>query len=76
MTTYCTSPVHRDGEHNQSCMPPADPGNPELRLLRAIFGLCADCDRTDEHEHTEAKVTTQQVPLRQRGTYLFRALTR
>jgi hypothetical protein len=31
--------------------PPLDPGDPGARLLRAIFGLCPDCDRTDEHSH-------------------------
>jgi hypothetical protein len=48
--TYCTQ-GHADGEHDASCMPPADPSNPELRLIRAIFGLCAECDRTDMHGH-------------------------
>lgn len=29
----------------------ADPGNKYLRLLRAVYGLCPDCDREDEHVH-------------------------
>jgi hypothetical protein len=51
---YCTNPVHRPGEHSAACCPPAEPGNPELRLLRAIFGLCGLCDETEPHEHDEA----------------------
>jgi hypothetical protein len=50
---YCTVPAHRNGEHDQDCVPPADPGNQELRLIRAIWGLCALCDRKDEHDHPE-----------------------
>lgn len=51
---YCTvQPHHADGEHTADCVPPADPANPELRLIRAIWGLCSYCNRTDEHEHTE-----------------------
>lgn len=46
--TYCTNPSHQPGQHSAACCPPAEPGNPELRLLRAIFGLC---DRTDKHDH-------------------------
>lgn len=41
--TYCTQD-HEPGNHDASCMPPAEPGNPELRLLRAIFGLCPYCN--------------------------------
>lgn len=51
--TYCTVPAHQDGEHDAGCVPPADPGNPELRLLRAIFGLCGICDNQDQHHHTD-----------------------
>jgi hypothetical protein len=47
---YCTK-FHKDGEHDQSCMPPANPNNPELRLMRAIWGLCPYCDNTEEHNH-------------------------
>ena len=47
---YCTK-FHRDGEHDQSCIPPAEPKNKELRLIRAIWGLCPDCDNKEEHEH-------------------------
>ena len=50
---YCTNPVHRDGDHDPSCIPPAEPDNPELRLMRAIWGLCPDCDDTEEHEHPQ-----------------------
>lgn len=53
--TYCTR-GHQPGEHDASCMPPADPANPELRLLRAIYGLCSLCDRTDEHEHPDEEL--------------------
>lgn len=49
--SYCTNPDHRDGDHDQSCMPSADPNNPELRLLRAIFGMCSDCDHPDPSHH-------------------------
>ena len=48
---YCTEPPHQDGEHDPACAPPADPGNPELRLYRAIWGLCPDCDKAEDHEH-------------------------
>ena len=45
--------AHKDG------MPPADPADREVRLLRAIYGLCPECDREDEHEHGKqaARVT-------------------
>jgi hypothetical protein len=52
-TRYCGNPGHGYGDHSASCMPPADPSDPELRLLRAIFGLCPLCDRAGEHEHEE-----------------------
>ena len=42
---------HQPGEHDITCVPPADPSDPALRLLRVIYGLCGLCDRTDEHEH-------------------------
>ena len=29
----------------------ADPANKELRLLRAVYGLCPNCNREDEHDH-------------------------
>ena len=48
---YCMIPEHKDGEHGPECIPPAEPGNPELRLIRAIWGLCPDCDRTGDHTH-------------------------
>ncbi len=55
--TYCTA-GHQPGEHDGSCLPPADPANRELRLVRAIFGRCPDCDRTEAHEHdTPGEVT-------------------
>ena len=48
---YCLNASHVEGDHDASCMPPADPADTHLRLLRVIFGLCADCDRADDHEH-------------------------
>lgn len=51
MRTYCTKPEHRDGEHSVDCIPPAEPDNPELRLIRAIWGLCPECDLTEPHVH-------------------------
>ena len=54
--TYCTVRKHQDGQHDAGCLPPADPRNPELRLLRAIFGLCSLCDREDEHEHADEEI--------------------
>jgi hypothetical protein len=48
---YCTNPDHQPGEHDRTCMPAAEPDNPELRLLRVIFGMCPYCDNPDEHEH-------------------------
>jgi hypothetical protein len=48
---HCTQD-HRPGHHDRSCLPPADPKNPELRLLRAIFGACPDCDHP-EGSHTD-----------------------
>lgn len=48
----CTNPEHQPGEHGASCVPPADPAIPALRLLRAIYGLCIYCDRADDHDHT------------------------
>lgn len=32
-------------------MPAADPSNREIRLLRAVFGLCPDCDSKEPHSH-------------------------
>lgn len=52
MPRYCSNPLHVPGEHDATCVPPADPTNPELRLLRAIFGLCPLCDKTENHNHT------------------------
>lgn len=48
--TYCTK-GHGYGQHDASCMPPADPANPELRLIRAIFGLCPECNNRGLHVH-------------------------
>ena len=48
MTGYCT----RRHEHGASCLPPADPRDPELRLLRAIYGLCPICDVPEPHRHS------------------------
>jgi hypothetical protein len=50
---YCTNPDHQPGEHDQACTPPADPHDAALRLIRAVFGLCAVCDRSDDHDHEE-----------------------
>jgi hypothetical protein len=50
--TACTM-GHSNGEHNSSCVPPADPGNLDLRLLRTIYGLCPDCNQITPHEHEE-----------------------
>lgn len=50
---YCTVLGHKMGDHDQACVPAAVPGNPELRLFRAIMGLCPDCNRTEEHEHPD-----------------------
>jgi hypothetical protein len=47
---YCTK-GHGLGQHHVDCIPPADPNDLELRLIRVIFGLCPDCDMTDYHEH-------------------------
>ncbi len=33
----------------------ADPANTRLRLLRAVFGLCPECDSEEPHEHEERK---------------------
>ena len=54
-TYYCTR--HQPGEHDRSCVPPANPHDPELRLLRAIYGLCALCDNDQPHEHADAEYT-------------------
>jgi hypothetical protein len=55
LSPYC-SQGHRYGEHDASCIAPADPDDPELRLLRAIFGLCPLCDRTDDHRHSREEI--------------------
>lgn len=44
---------HEYGEHDITCAPPANPNSPEIRLLRAIYGLCPLCNITDDHEHTD-----------------------
>jgi hypothetical protein len=53
--SYCTKPGerHRPGQHDRTCVPAPDPGNPELKLLRAIYGLCPYCDNEQEHEHRD-----------------------
>lgn len=51
--TYCTRPGHQEGQHDISCVPPAEPDNPELRLLRAIYGLCPDHDQCTPADHPE-----------------------
>jgi hypothetical protein len=42
---------HRQDQHTAACIPAADPRDKDLRLIRAVFGLCPDCDRTDVHSH-------------------------
>lgn len=32
-----------------------EPGNKHVRLLRAVFGLCPDCDNEEPHEHNNAE---------------------
>ena len=64
---HCTNPEHQPGDHDASCMPPADPNNPELRLLRAIYGLCSLCDRTEDHTHPDAELLAHgMVPYREK----------
>lgn len=53
--TWCTNIKHQDGGHDASCLPPADPQDPELRLIRAIFGLCGICDQEMPHEHSDTE---------------------
>lgn len=65
----CTNPDHQDGDHGIECMPPADPAWPELRLLRAIYGLCPNCDIEDEHEH-ECDTCGRDQPLPD-GSYCY-----
>jgi GNAT superfamily N-acetyltransferase len=60
--TYCGNPAHGYGEHDQFCMPPADPRSPEIRMIRAIWGLCAWCNRTDMHDHPEVASIFKDVP--------------
>jgi hypothetical protein len=50
--SYCPK-GHEYGQHDMSCMPDAAPALPELRLVRAIWGLCPDCNRTEPHYHRE-----------------------
>jgi hypothetical protein len=52
---YCTDSSHGEGEHNRGCIPPADPLDAALRLIRAIYGLCSLCDVTQDHEHDQAE---------------------
>jgi hypothetical protein len=49
---YCTVLGHKAGDHDQACIPDAVPDCPELRLIRAIWGLCPDCNNPEEHEHS------------------------
>lgn len=42
-------PVMPDADGSE--MPAADPSDPEVRLLRAVFGLCPDCDSKEPHSH-------------------------
>jgi hypothetical protein len=42
---------------NSKPLPPADPDNPETRLLRAIFGLCPDHDTCPPGAHEDQEGT-------------------
>lgn len=59
---YCASPQHKPGDHDITCMPPAEPRNPELRLLRAIYGLCPDHDACTPDMHTDEEATSDGAP--------------
>ncbi len=48
---YCDDPEH---EHDASCIPPANPQDNDLRLLRAVYGLCPDCNKAGTHTHETA----------------------
>ena len=50
---YCTNPWHGHGEHTAACVPPAEPGNLDLRLIRALYGLCPDCNDLQPHTHEQ-----------------------
>lgn len=63
------------GRHKMSCpearkryeqerdeIPDADPANKELRLLRAIYGLCPDCDIREKHSHDSNPETRVSGP--------------
>lgn len=52
---YCTNPRHTGKKHDVNCIPPADPTIPELRLVRAIYGLCPDCDNPWPHIHIQTR---------------------
>ena len=52
-----------------SVIPPVDPDNPETRLLRAIFGVCPDCEETESHEHS-CRTCGKEQPLPD-GSYCF-----
>jgi hypothetical protein len=51
---YCTNPAHGYGEHDRMCVPPADPTNPNIRMIRVLWGLCGYCNDTDDHTHSLA----------------------
>jgi hypothetical protein len=51
-STFAVTTDTRTGEKAALPVPRADPASSPVRLMRAIFGACPDCDRTDEHEHT------------------------
>ena len=54
----CEAEGHEPGDHTAECISPAEPDNPELRLLRALHGLCPDCDRKHPHTHPGLRSTT------------------
>ena len=56
---YCTKAEHGYGKHDASCISPAEPGNPELRLLRAIWVLCPDHDSCTPASHPDEENTAE-----------------
>lgn len=48
-------------EHERDSIPNANPDDVNLRLLRAIYGLCPDCNRTDKHAHDTSFPVSEPV---------------
>lgn len=57
----CTVPGHQPGEHTQECVPPANPDVPEIRLIRALHGLCPDHDTCPPGAHLEVRVAGRNI---------------